>query len=451
MARLTFRSTVRSAVEGLRPTQRLVWTREGVTYIAVWLILLLMGLHQQINLVLLIAGLAAGPIVGSIFVSASLIKGLGLDRRQPPFVFAGDELAIEYQLENRRRWSDALAMAVEQELAPVDAASPGSSALRARAFFARVPGRRVGRVSWRTSATVRGRYRFRPAELVTRSPFGLIERRLSLPLPGEVLIYPTVGTLSRRWRVLHREATEARRGRRNDRSAQQQEYHGLRDYRAGDSPRWIHWRTTARLGTPMVKEFEQQSEQDLVVLIDPWAPRPRGEGGERDVVEAAIRFVATVCLESCRNQGRRVVLGWTGATHGILHGPASTKLLHRMLEALALLRSTPEGPLAPLVDGLPPALLREALIVIVSTRRIDLAAEFRSARRLADGNSASRLAGRVVLLDASRGDLDGLVSYGRPVDATGRPAGRAPEPSTDDDRTPPPELQPTTITAEAGP
>lgn len=441
MRRLTFRGTVRSAVEGLKPTQRLRWTREGVIYIGVWLILMFMGLHQQINLVLLIAGLAAGPIVGSIFVSAALIKGLVLTRRHPSYVFAGEVLAVEFQLENRRRWSDALAMVAQQDLAPVEPSPPGARELQMKTFFPRVPGRQVGREVWRTNQTTRGRYRFRPAELVTRSPFGLLERRLSVPTTGSLIVYPAIGVLTRRWKLLHREATDARRGRRHDRSAQQQEYHGLRDYRPGDSPRWIHWRTTARLGVPMVKEFEQQSEQDLAILLDPWVARTRGGDAGSDVLEEAIRFVATVCCDACRNQGRRLLLGWTGNSPSVVHGPASTKLLHQMLESLALMKPTSEGTLAALLDRLPPATLREAILVIVSTRRIDLMAELERTARLSESSAASRVASRIVLLDVSRGDLAGLFSY----DSGTRAAGLAVDHSATDDFT---TIEPPTTAAE---
>src|SRR5206468_4952775 len=139
----------------------------------------------------------------------------------------------------------------------------------------------------------------------TRAPFGLLERRVTFNTPADLVVYPAVGQLARRWHQIHRESAETKRGRRHDRTAQQQEYHGLRDYRPGDSPRWIHWRTTARIGKPMVKEFEQLNEQDLSVLIDPWLPRSKVTPEQRESLERVIRFAATVCLETCRHLGRR--------------------------------------------------------------------------------------------------------------------------------------------------
>ena len=114
---------------------------------------------------------------------------------------------------------------------------------------------------------------------------------------------------------MQRQATENRRGQRHDRSAQQVEYHGLRDYRSGDSPRWIHWRTSARRGELMVKEFEQQNEQDLAILIDPWLPRTKAAAEQREALEEAISFAATLCLlETCRRPGPPARSGLDGSS-----------------------------------------------------------------------------------------------------------------------------------------
>ena len=410
MVRSPIGKLARAATTALRPSQTLRWTAEGGGYIAVWLILLGTGLYQQINLVLLIAGLAAGPIVGSVFVSYTVLKGLRVDRRGPPYVFADAPFTLDYVLDNAHRWREALAMTVVDQLTPEEPGIPASRELFPRVFFPRVPAKERQRVSWRTRAPGRGKYQFGSIELVTRSPFGLLERRVTLEAPGSLVVYPAVGTLTRRWRRVFREATETRRGRRHDRTAQQQEYHGLRDYRPGDSPRWIHWRTSARLGQPMVKEFEQQSDQDLAVLLDPWQPRTKATAEQREAVERAIRFCATVCLETCRAQGRRLLLGWTGPVPSVRHGPASIRLLHELLETLAVLRPTNEGHVGGLFDVLPAPLLRDAMLLIVSTRAINLTEEYERSTRFNE-STGMRLSGRALVLDASRGDLDNYMRF----------------------------------------
>src|SRR5258708_33611326 len=119
------------------------------------------------------------------------------------------------------------------------------------------------------------------------------------------MVDPRGGQLTRRWQLLQRQASETHTGQRHDRSAQQQEYHGLRDYRPGDSPRWIHWRTSARLGQPRVQEFEQQHEQNLAILLDPWRPKTKVTAQQRDAEEEAIKVVAAAYHDTCRHPGRR--------------------------------------------------------------------------------------------------------------------------------------------------
>jgi len=435
----------RALLGALRLKEKMRWTWETSGYVAVWLLLLAIGLHQQINMVLLIAGLAAGPLVASWFVSSAMLKRLSIRRRYSTYVFSGEPMTIEYVLENARRWRQALAIHLEDSLVPDQTGSSEARELSPVLFFPKVEGRSRQRRSWRGTAPARGRYRFRPIEVATRSPFGLLERRTSIDAPGSLLVYPKIGVLTKRWRLVFREATETRRGRRHDRTAQQQEYHGLREYRPGDSPRWIHWRTTARIGTPMVKEFEQQSEQDLVLLLDPWLPRTKVTAEHREAVEKAIGFCATVCYETCRHQGRRLLVGWSGSAPGLVKGPASIRLLHETLEALAVLRSTSEGSIGGLLDALPPPSLRDALIVIVSTRPVQLTEEMGRSSRFSD-TSVFRLTGRTIMLDAARGDLDDFIRYDRDSreaaarsvpEADARPGAGAPPPASEAHARPP--------------
>jgi uncharacterized protein (DUF58 family) len=403
------RRLARGLMTALVPTERTILTWEGRFYAAAMVILLAAGVIQQINLILLVATFAAGPLVASLFSSREMLRRLSVQRRAPGYVFSGDPLVIDYALENNRRRMAALALFIEDALVSVDRSSSGA-ALAPTVFFARVAARGRVRIRWQGPSPKRGKYGFRDLDLATRAPFGIVERRVTIPLPEQLYVYPRIGRLTRRWFQLQRQTSENRLGQRHDRSAQQEEYHGLRDYRAGDSSRWIHWRTSARRGELMVKEFEQQNEQDLAILIDPWLPRSKATPQQREAAEQAISFAATICLETCRRQGRRLVLGWTGAPPGVIHGQASVKLVHELLEQLAVLRFTNEGGLAELLDALPQATLRDALLIVVSTRPHNLVEEAERATHLS-ATSARSLLGRAVTLNAAQGDLNDLVQY----------------------------------------
>ena len=190
----------------------------------------------------------------------------------------------------------------------------------------------------------------------------------------------------------------------------------------------------------MVKEFEQQHEQDLAILIDPWLPRTKVTPERREALEEAIKFAATVCFETCRHPGRRLLLGWTGATPGVRQGPASVKLLHEFLDQLATLRPSPEASLSDLLDVVPASTLRESFLIVVSTRPINLLEEAERSTRLSAA-ALRGLLGRVTLVDASKGDLANLIQFGKgeragqgpPASGIGAPSNE-PAPSRGDGR-----------------
>ena len=136
------RRFARGVLGALGPTERSILTREGFFYFLVSLALLVAGLIQQINLILLVFTLAAGPFLASIFGGRPMLRRLTVVRRVPAYVFSGDPLVIDYALENGRRWYAALALFVEDSLIPVDRTVPGATALTPRVFFPRVPGQR---------------------------------------------------------------------------------------------------------------------------------------------------------------------------------------------------------------------------------------------------------------------------------------------------------------------
>src|SRR5699024_3976677 len=45
-------------------------------------------------------------------------------------------------------------------------------------------------------------------------------------------------------------------------------FHALRDYAPGDDRRHVHWRTTARTGKLMVRQFEETRRSHVVVALD---------------------------------------------------------------------------------------------------------------------------------------------------------------------------------------
>src|SRR5205823_7415608 len=163
----------------------------------------------------------------------------------------------------------------------------------------------------------RGKHTIAP--LVARSsyPFGLASKRIQLLPPEEIVIIPKPARVDaerlRAWlfRAWHGRDEERRRVRRL--VEHEAEIHGLRDYRAGDSPRRVHWKATARRNRLTVREYEDAVPPRLVVVVDPWLPE-HPTTADRDRLERVIALAAGVCNEWRREAGARMALVIAGPT-----------------------------------------------------------------------------------------------------------------------------------------
>jgi uncharacterized protein (DUF58 family) len=77
---------------------------------------------------------------------------------------------------------------------------------------------------------------------------------------------------------------------------QSEEFVSLREYRRGDPPRHIHWRSWARIGKPIVKEFEDEFFVRHALILDTFTPRPHSDAFE-EAVSVAASFACTVITQ----------------------------------------------------------------------------------------------------------------------------------------------------------
>lgn len=67
------------------------------------------------------------------------------------------------------------------------------------------------------------------------------------------------------------------------------EFSSLRDYRAGDSPRYIHWKSWAKRGKPIIKEFTDEFFVRHALILDTFATSE-----ELEVFETAVSIAASL-------------------------------------------------------------------------------------------------------------------------------------------------------------
>jgi hypothetical protein len=138
----------------------------------------------------------------------------------------------------------------------------------------------------------RGLLRFEGVTLARPDAFGLFRAFAKRPLPQSMLVLPKryplppvalPGTLKYQQGGV---ALAANVG-------QSEEFVALRDYRAGDPMRHIHWRSWARAGKPVVKEFEDEFFVRHALVLDTFTRHPHSELFE-EAVSVAASFACTV-------------------------------------------------------------------------------------------------------------------------------------------------------------
>ena len=152
------------------------------------------------------------------------------------------------------------------------------------------------------------------------------------------------------------------------------EVHGLRDYRAGDSPRRIHWKATARRNRLTVREYEDAAPPRLLLVVDPWLP-DRPKAVDHDRLEAVMSLAAGVCKEWRREAGARLALVIAGPTPVAIDGPPGPAFTERQLVALALEPGGASGDVAAALGQLSRAALSVPALVLSSRADCPLAGQ----------------------------------------------------------------------------
>ena len=123
------------------------------------------------------------------------------------------------------------------------------------------------RLEWTCQPVKRGNFRIQRAFLETNSRFGFWVVRGSVPVQGEVRVYPNL--LAERNKLaalfLHRGAFGLHAQRQVGKG---RDFEKLREYVPGDGFDEIHWKATARRGHPVTKVFQIERTQEVYVVID---------------------------------------------------------------------------------------------------------------------------------------------------------------------------------------
>jgi len=318
----------------LRAWRRFYFTTGGLAFTLGTLAVGFAAMNTGNNLLYLLLGSMLGFITVSSWLSEQAIRDLRVERHIPHSVTVGHDLRLHYTVTNRRRMLPSLAVEL------VEAGLPG------RAFLAHVPAGGTVQARSTNSFVRRGIYPLGTVTLSTSFPFGMFRKERDVEIPGEVVVWPRA---DRRVREPAAGAGRLARGGSSMRGTRgtRGEYRSLRGYRAGDDPKDIHWKSSARLREPVIREYDRDSADTRWICLD-----TRGEPSE--AAEVAVEVAASLAGRATTE--RRPFALVVGDV--VLEPGDGAAQLERALDILARVDFSPENP-AP-----DPPVMREACLLV---------------------------------------------------------------------------------------
>lgn len=208
-----------------------------------------------------VAGVALLLLLLMTWLETRVLPGPGaleIDRQVGEKLSLGQSSTVRIRLRNlgRRPLSLLLADTPAEELGPL----PDSSQ-----FQVQLAARQSAAVEYQLQPARRGRFVLGPLRVRVSGPLGLVQRQFELPLEQKVRIYPRCGSAGTLMQQKVLEQTGARRFRL---PGQGTEFDHLRDYARDDDVRCIDWKATARTQRPMVRCYQADRHQSIMLVLD---------------------------------------------------------------------------------------------------------------------------------------------------------------------------------------
>ncbi len=232
-----------------------------------------------------------------------------------------------------------------------------------------------------TLCQTRGEFRLGPMTVVSGDPFGFFTMPRWVGATSRVIVYPATITLTH---------VELPMGTLSGGEAQRQRTHyittnaaGVRDYVSGDSFNRIHWRSSARRGHLIVKEFEIDPLVDIWLfadfsaqsLVEDASVKRIGQSGPvipmgRGIPPSTEEYVVVIAASMAQyftNLERAV--GFAAYTpNREIHKPErGNRQMTHIFESLAVARSTSTHKLAEMLTLETPYFTRGTTLIIITS------------------------------------------------------------------------------------
>ena len=132
----------------------------------------------------------------------------------------------------------------------------------------RLPTESWADVPLRVRPCVRGTFSIDTLDVRIGGPLGLLAEQRSIPCHSTVRVYPDFQVIARYALLAGDDRTVQMGIHLQRRRGEGQDFHQLREYRQGDPTRSIDWKATSRRRQLIAREYREERDQQIVILLD---------------------------------------------------------------------------------------------------------------------------------------------------------------------------------------
>ncbi|MGH8491588.1 MAG: DUF58 domain-containing protein [Moraxellaceae bacterium] len=259
--------------------------------------------------------------------------------------------------------------------------SPAAAETEGRDITHILPAQSRSRLSYRLRFNRRGLQKFPGVDIRLPGRLGLLARQAFLPVQSEVRVYPNFSDVAK-YALLASDNRLSQLGiRQRRRRGAGMEFHQLREYRESDTLRQIDWKATSRLRKLIAREYQDERDQQVMLLLD-GGFRMRSQDGRLAHFDEALNALLLLAHVVLR-QGDAAGLMSFANEERFLPPAKGRHVLPRMMESVFDLEAGAQTPdFLNVCTRLGEQLRKRSLVVIITSLRDEDSSELREACRL---------------------------------------------------------------------
>ncbi|MBI2821248.1 MAG: DUF58 domain-containing protein [Acidobacteria bacterium] len=249
----------RVRLQALESLQLFRFTGLGMFFTFLVVVLAGAALNTANNLLFLIVSVLLASCLISGVLARLVLNSVAVDYRFPDHIYALRPAHFLWILRNEKRRFPIVSLRGEIRLE-----GTGEIGREVSLYLPFLEANRTCCKTVRYEFPSRGVYRLARVNLATRFPFGFFQRGRVLRPKREILVYPEVLPVENFMHLLPFLQGE----REGLVKGQGESLYQVRQYQDGDNMRHIHWRSSAKAGRLMVRDFCQAHENRVCICLD---------------------------------------------------------------------------------------------------------------------------------------------------------------------------------------